>query len=421
VSRILLATFGSLGDLHPYIAVGRALRARGQQVVVATSSDYRAAVEEAGLEFAPVRPSIESLGDKETVARVLFDPLRGAEHLVREFLMVHLRDTYEDMTRAAVGADLLVSHPITFTVQLVAERMQRPWVSTVLAPLSMMSVDDPPVLSGAEWIHSLRRFGRWPYVAMVSVVRSVTRRWEAPLREFRRELGFPASSKLYLFEGQFSPLANFALFDAPLAAPQADWPFNTQVCGTPLFDGAMAPPDLLADLEQFLAAGEPPLVFVLGSSAIWMAGDYWNHAIAATQLLNRRAILITGPNVPTGLPSGIRAYSYLPYSAVLPRAAAVLHHAGIGTLSQALRAGVPQIITPVAFDQPDNAARAARLGVARVLPFRRVMPQRLRDEIAALLGDPTYAGAARRIADDLRKTDGAAVAADRLIACLAQR
>lgn len=421
MSRILLATFGSLGDLHPYIAVGRALRARGQQVIVATSSDYQAAVEEAGLEFAPVRPSLESLGDKEAIARLLFNPLRGPEHLVRNVAMVHLRAAYEDTLRAADGVDLLVSHPLTFSVQLVAERLRRPWVSSVLAPLSLMSIDDPPILSGVEWLHALRRLGRGPYKALFNVARRVSRRWEQPLHDFRRELGLPDSGKQYLFDGQFSPLANFALFDAPLAAPQSDWPVNTRVCGTPMFDGAAPLPELLADLEQFLAAGESPLVFALGSSAIWIAGDYWNQAVAATRALRRRAILVTGPNLPLSLPPEIRAYPYLPYSAVFSRAAVVLHQAGIGTLSQALRSGVPQLITPVAFDQPDNAARAARLGVARVLPFRRVTARKFQTEIAALLVDPSYAAKARRVANELRNSDGAAVAAQGLMDCLRAR
>jgi UDP:flavonoid glycosyltransferase YjiC (YdhE family) len=98
----------------------------------------------------------------------------------------------------------------------------------------------------------------------------------------------------------------------------------------------------------------------------------------------------------------------------------VVHQAGIGTLAQALRAGRPQVILPVAFDQPDNARRAAALGVGRVLPFEKVTAQRLASELTAVLDQASYAQEARVVADALAQTDGAARAADELIACEAE-
>ena len=157
----------------------------------------------------------------------------------------------------------------------------------------------------------------------------------------------------------------------------------------------------LNDLEQFLADGEAPIVFALGSSAVWIAGDFWDKAIAATVALGRRAVLLTGPIVPESLPDTIRAYSYLPYSKVFPHAAAIVHQAGVGTLAQAMRAGRPQLIVPVAFDQPDNARRACALGLARTIPFRKVTAQRLTSELSMLLDSASYADAAHRMAASL--------------------
>ena len=170
-------------------------------------------------------------------------------------------------------------------------------------------------------------------------------------------------------------------------------------------------------LERFLAEGEAPIVFALGSSAVWIAGDFWDKAAAAARELGRRAILVTGPVTPAGLPGGVRAFPYLPYSSAFPRAAAVVHQAGIGTLAQALRAGRPQLIVPVAFDQPDNAQRAAALGLARALPFRKVTAGRLASELAALLDRSSYASEARAVAAALTGVDGAGCAAEELIAC----
>jgi UDP:flavonoid glycosyltransferase YjiC (YdhE family) len=128
--------------------------------------------------------------------------------------------------------------------------------------------------------------------------------------------------------------------------------------------------------------------------------------------LGRRAILIAGSADLPRLPPSVRAFQYLPYSQVFPHACAVVHQAGIGTLAQALRAGQPQLITPVWFDQTDNAARAVKLGVARTLPFRRVTAARLVQQLRLLFADAGYAQAARRLASGLGATDGAAVAAD---------
>ncbi len=197
------------------------------------------------------------------------------------------------------------------------------------------------------------------------------RRWERPLHKLRKELGLAPVRHSALFEGQYSPLLNLALFDPQLAKPQPDWPNNTRICGSPIFDGELPDNADLDDLEQFLADGEAPIVFALGSSAVWIAGDFWDKAIAATVALGRRAVLLTGPTVPESLPDTIRAYSYLPYSMVFPHAAAIVHQAGVGTLAQAMRAGRPQLIVPVAFDQPDNARRTCALGLGADCPVSK--------------------------------------------------
>jgi UDP:flavonoid glycosyltransferase YjiC (YdhE family) len=411
MARILLATFGSLGDLHPYIAVGRALKARGHIARIATSSDYRAAVEAEGLEFAPVAPSLAGLGTPQELAQRVSDPLLGTRVLVQELLMPHLRESHRQLCEAAADADLLLSHPLTFMLQVVAAQLRKPWLSTVLAPASFISRDDPPAMAPINSLQIARRLGPWMYRPLMHMIRRTVRGWEQPLHDYRRELGLPASDKVMVFDGQFSPMGTLALFDAALMRPQPDWPPHTRICGAALHDGAVADPQVLGQLRAFLAAGDPPIVFALGSSAVWLAGGFWSAAIEAARQLGRRAILVTGATQLARLPASVGAFGYLPYSQVFPHACAVVHQAGIGTLSQALRAGRPQLITPVFFDQPDNAARTVRLGVARSLPFRRVTAARLVRQLRPLLARPTYANAARDLATRLNSIDGAAVAA----------
>jgi len=226
-------------------------------------------------------------------------------------------------------------------------------------------------------------------------------------------------------DGQFSPRGTLALFDPLLAARQSDWPAHTFVCGAALHDAAdPQEPTGVSDeaLERFLAAGAPPVVFALGSSAVWLARDYWQHAIAACNTLGVRGLLLTGMPLRQRLPANVVAFDYVPYSRVFSRAAAIVHQAGVGTLSCALRSGRPQLLTPAGFDQSDNAVRAARLGVGRILPFRRAhSAPRLVRELRALLGDPACAKAAAEMGDKLRDVDGAAAAAQRIIDFINQK
>ena len=409
--RVVLATVGSLGDLHPYIAVARALAALGAQPVIASVPEYRADVERAGIEFAPVGPGFAPFGDYQKLVEKIFDLHRGVEFIVREMVMPHLAEAHADLCSAGEGADLLVSHPLTVTVPLLAEQRGLRWAATVLAPMNLMSRDDPPLIAGAEW---MRRLPRPAYRAVFAVLRSMLWRWEAPLRAFRRELGLPPKRGLTFLDGQFSPYLNLGLFDSVLAVPQRDWPAHFRVTGAPLHDGPLPADDKRA-LEDFLGAGEAPLVFALGSSAVWIAGDFWQHAIEAARELGRRAILVAGPASLGTLPVGVRAFAYLPYSAVFPRALAVIHQGGIGTLSQALRGARPQLVVPFAFDQPDNARRAAALGVARVLPAKKVSARPLAAELRLLLADGAYDKRAQVVARELSETDGAARAAEALL------
>ena len=283
--RVVFATFGSFGDLHPYIAIARELGRRGHRPLIGSFAEFREAVEAAGVEFAPVRPDMAGFGDKTAIMQKLVDPWHGPEFLVRGMFMPHLRETYEDLSRACRGADLLVTHPLAFAGPLLAQKEGLRWVSTALSPMTLFSAIDPPLFPAAPWMRWTRRAGVAPYRVLFRIPRAMVRRWEQPLREFRAELELPATDTIAQFEGQHSPRLNLALFSCVLAAPQSDWPVNTVVCGFPRYDGA--PPDarVQAELEAFLASGEPPIVFGLGTSAVMVAGDFWRTAIEAAPRL----------------------------------------------------------------------------------------------------------------------------------------
>jgi rhamnosyltransferase subunit B len=414
--RVVFATFGSLGDLHPYIAVARELNRRGHRPLIASFAEFREAVEAAGVEFAPMRPDMAAFGERTALIEQLFDPWRGPELMVRGMFIPHVRESYQDLARACRGADLLVTHPLAFAGPLLAQKEGLRWVSTALSPMTLFSAIDPPLFPAAPWMRWARRLGVAPYRLLFRIPRAMVRRWERPLREFRAELGLPATDAITQFEGQHSPRLNLALFSRALAAPQPDWPVNTVVCGFPRYDGAPPDASVQAELEAFLASGEPPIVFGLGSSAVMVAGDFWRAAMEAAQRLGQRAILLTGtpPGSLGAVPPTVKAFNYLPYSAVFPRALAIVHSGGIGTLAQALAAGRPQLIVPVAFDQPDNARRAVKLGVARSIPFGKTSADALVRELGRLLAAPDFGPRARAIGEEVTREEGARAACEAL-------
>jgi UDP:flavonoid glycosyltransferase YjiC (YdhE family) len=207
-----------------------------------------------------------------------------------------------------------------------------------------------------------------------------------------------------------------ALYSDVLGARQPDWPPQTVVTGFPFFDrdGDEGLPSALA---RFLDAGEPPIVFTLGSSAIWDAGEFYEHSARAAERLGRRAVLLVGrdlDNRPKELPLGIAAFDYAPYSELFHRAAVVVHQGGVGTTGQALRSGRPMLVVPFAFDQPDNADRVQRIGVGRTIARKRYGVDTATRELERLLGDPSFAQRADEIGRRVRAEDGVGQACDRI-------
>jgi UDP:flavonoid glycosyltransferase YjiC (YdhE family) len=407
VKRIVFATFGSLGDLHPYLAIALELRRRGHRPLIVTTDVHRAAVESEDIDFAQMRPNVEDMGDRAELVRKLFHPTQGPQYLIRDLVMPHVRAAYEDLDRACAGADMLVTHPLTFAGRLVAEKRRLPWRSTVLSPLSLMSGIDPPLFGPAPWLMWVRRLGVAPYRAAFSMIKRSVGSWEKPLRELRADLGLPPMRSFAQFEGQYAPGGNLALFSRTLSAPQADWPTGTTVCGFSRYDGKPVNPDLELDLRDWVSAGPAPVVFTLGSSVSMYGTDFFCMAINAARQIGCRALLVTGQDpaqydaqmASAGLaPHSVKVFRYLPYSAVFPHAAVTVHQGGIGTLAQALAAGKPQLIVPVGFDQPDNARRAVRLGVGRSISFQDLDAGAMVTALRDLLASPAASATAQTIA-----------------------
>jgi UDP:flavonoid glycosyltransferase YjiC (YdhE family) len=414
--RIVLATFGSLGDLHPYIAIALGLQARGHDAVLATGECYRRKIEALGLGFRAVRPDCDQVTDPDAM-RHFMDGRVGTIRILHDAILPALRDSYDDTRAAADGADLLVCHPLAYAVRLVAETTGLPWVSSTPTPTGLYSAYDPPLIPGFADISQRFRFlgpAFWGPTGLL--LKWASRPLARPWYRLRAELGLsPAREATPLTDG-FSPRLHLALFSKLLADKQRDWPPQTRVTGFPFYD-RHGETGLPAALTRFLEEGPPPIVFTLGWSAAMVKGRFYEHSAVAAKRLCRRAVLILGSNLrdfPVALPAGVAAFDYAPFSELFPRAAAIVHHGGIGTTGLAMRSGRPMLVVPFAHDNPDNAARAARLGIARVLAREQYTPARVARELRRLLDDPAYARQAAAVGERIRKEDGVGAACDAL-------
>jgi rhamnosyltransferase subunit B len=411
MARIVLATMGSLGDLHPKIALGLELRERGHDVTIAAMEFYREKIGQIGLAFSPMAPHLDP--ENTDLGRELMDADSGTETILTQIIMPSLREMYDDVVRACEGADLLISGEITYAVKSVVEKTGIKWVSTSLSPISFFSRYDPPVPPQAPWIENLRFMGPLFHGALLSMGKMRTRPWLGRYREFRRELGLDPHHDP-IFSGKFSPLLHLAMFSRVLGAPQPDWPANTVQTGFCFYDGQADTGTMPAGLGDFMDAGDPPIVFTLGSAAVMDPRDFFEESIKAAKTLGRRAVVLYGVfgEAPAGLTDEIRGFDYAPYSLVFPRAACAVHQGGVGTTGQVLRAGVPHLIMPYGHDQPDNAARCRRAGVAEIVGRDDYTAETAAQELAKILSERRYAEAARNAAEKVDAEGGAKTAAD---------
>ena len=414
--RVVITTFGSFGDLNPYLGLALGLKARGHDPVIATAEFYRHFVEAEGVGFRPVRPD-RNLHETEAIRRMM-NPGRTPAHLMKGLLFPRLQESYEDLSEATRGADVLLTHPLTFAGPLVAEKVSVPWVSTVLAPISFFSAHDFPALPVFPRLTiMLRRLGPGAGRPLVGLAKRATRHWPEPVRRLRTEIGL-SSGKHPIHEGQFSPELVLAMFSRSLAMPQPDWPPNTRITGHVFYDGS-GRDGLSPDLERFLASGPAPVVFTLSTSLVGKgpaAGSFYRESLKATRILKLRSLFLVGKDpknhLPVPLPEGVAAVDHAPFSKLFPRAAAVVHQGGIGTIGQVLRSGRPQLVVPFAVDQPDNALRVQRLGGAEVLYPRRYAAPRVARRLDDLIGASGYARRAGEIARRVRSEDGVGDACD---------
>jgi rhamnosyltransferase subunit B len=409
--RITIAPYGSLGDLHPMLALAIELRERGHDIVINTLENYREKIDTLGFEFYPLRPSVDP--ENRELARQFMDAKTGTEKIVKGLMMANLRPMYEDLLSATVGSDALISGEIVYAAPSLVEKTGIKWLTTSLAPISLFSAHDPAVFPVAQWLNHLRFLGAGFHKTLFYAMRGTIKDWYLPYKKFRRELGLDPHHDP-IFDDKYSKLLHLAMFSKVIGKPQPDWHRPTLQTGFCFYDGQRDLGVMPEKLIEFLDAGEPPIVFTLGSAAVMDARDFFEVSIETAKLLKRRAVLLYGiyNAPPKGLTEDIVGFDYAPFSQLFPRAACVVHQGGVGTTAQVLRAGAPQLIMPYSHDQPDNAARCKRLGVAKTISREKYTAERAAKKIRNLLNDPEFRALAHEAAKTVNSEHGTKTACD---------
>lgn len=406
--NFILVSLGSPQDVQPFLGIGGALKARGHQVTAMSYDRYEAAARAHGLDFVSAGPWAE-------VERLLGSTdfsHPSAMDLVQKTLMVPpMRRVYQLISERAVpGQTALVASAPTIAARLAQEKLAIPLATLHLAPGALRSTSLPPRFARADlpgWLAGL--LARPTYALSDWQLDRLVR---AEVNAFRAELGLRPQESIARWMA--TPKRAIGLFPEWFAPPQLDWPRHCTLTHFPLFDSPSGP-QLAPEVEAFLSAGEPPVVFTMGAQA---KGFSWFHhaSVEACQRLALRAVLVSDApqDIPRPLPASVLHVDDVSYAALLPKAKAIVHHGGMGVIAQALRAAVPQLVVPWGFNQFDNATRIKRLGVAEELDSTGYSGHWVSDALETLLADAVLTQRCREVAAQFEGVDPVGVTCDAL-------
>lgn len=369
--RVLISTAGSHGDVLPFIALGREFAARGHEVILYANPFFLGYTTDTAIGFVPI-----STTEKYSL---LFgelsddDPSRAFKRVAKEYAEI-CPQYYRAMKADVIPGDTIaIGNSLLFPHRLLRETDGVPCATVHLAP-SVFRSNVSPARLVPNWITprtpSLLKRMAWWMLDKTFYDPNFT----APLNTYRAELGLPDVDRIFsswIHEAD----CVVGLFPDWFGDPQSDWPEDVVLIDFPLYDhGNHAP--LPPELDEFIKAGQPPVAFSAGTATA-TAHEFFKTSVEASETAGLRAILLTHfrQQVPASLPENVIHIDYAPFGTLLPKLAAFVHHGGIGSTSQALRAGIPQLIRPVAYDQFDNSARAQRLGVAHEVLPKQYTPQ----------------------------------------------
>ncbi|HWR17423.1 MAG TPA: nucleotide disphospho-sugar-binding domain-containing protein [Terriglobales bacterium] len=393
--HVLLPTLGSAGDVHPTIALALALRDRGHRATVITSPYFKEQIEYLGLGFAPVG-TVE--GAQQVLANPdLWHPRRGFEVIARSVMVPSIPAIYDAIASRADRNTVVVASGISFGARIAQDKLGIPTATLHLQPSIVRSQVDNGLAGYVRISASQPMWFKKAFFRLVDwfVVDKYLKR---PINEFRASLGLAPVDRIF-HQWIHSPDLVLAFFPEWFAPRQPDWPANLHCVGFVLWDAAGHAP-VPPDAERFLEQGEPPVIFTPGSAASTLH-RFFEQSVKALEGTSVRAMMVTNfpEQLPPNLPSNIRQFGYLPFSEVLPRAALLVHHGGIGTIAQAIKAGIPHLVVPNGHDQFDNGWRIEQLGLGVSIHGTRYKAEKVKAALRKLLHDEALRKRCREYAD----------------------
>lgn len=393
--RALICAFGSHGDVLPLIAIGAELRRRGHAVTLASAEPFGAAARRAGLDFEQLASESEYRAALDQAD--LWRSIRGVKRLFA-YVEQSIRPTFDFVERSRERRNtMVIASSLAIGARVANDALKVPLITVHLSPLMMQSRHEAPRLPGVTGLNWLSPSLKWQFHLGVDehfVDPLLTPR----LNAFRAELGLLPIKRLRFWWN--APKRVLLMCPDWFAAPQPDWPPQVRQCGFPRADMFGRVADKADDrLEAFLSGGEPPIAVTFGS-AMRKGQALYHAAIEACGRLGRRCLVMSPDaiDVSEARKANTLMVAYAPFGSVLPRCAAFVHHGGVGTVAQALAAGVPQLVVPLAFDQFDNAERVWRLGCGRSMNRHLFGPRRAAKALKALLASPEVAVSTRKAA-----------------------
>jgi UDP:flavonoid glycosyltransferase YjiC (YdhE family) len=409
--HITILTTGSHGDVQPYVALGVGLKRAGHRVRLATHENFRELIERHGLGFHALKGDARDLHGNSSGQCMIRDgdwPL----HFIREFARIReplIDDWMEQSCGACRDTDLvLASLSAIFLGQAAAEKVGVPLCLALLQPAtptryfgSCLLRDVPGWLPGSGWLHSLSHAAMggafWWYQG-----KSINRA--------RARVGLPAHSMFGVPLSLLVETPTLYGYSPHVVPPPPDWGARISVLGYWFLNQAddWAPS---AELEDFLAAGEPPVVVGFGSMSAGDAERLTGLAVAALERSGQRGILLTGWGGLKSVASSERllVLASAPHDWLFPRARATVHHGGAGTTAASFRAGKPAVIVPFMADQRFWGRRAQALGVSPApIPRKRLTETGLATAIEQAVGDVGMRERAAKLGVAIRDEDGVA-------------
>ncbi len=386
--KFFIASIGSGGDLYPMLSIGAELARRGHDVTVLAGDWQEAAVRRAGLAFHGVLSEEQFNGIGE-ISRAAPTPGGSWVAYYYRAVMPAIGPVYDYVSEHQVpGQTFLIAPLQAIGLRLAAERYDLPLVTILIQPRSL------------EW-------GR----ARAEDSEAFNRLFGPVLDRYRRRYGLAPITQPF---DEWAAVATdcIGLFPEWFVAPEVDAPDQGEMVDFILSDADAEPPSN-PHLDAFLARYERPIVFTYGTGNDSIE-QLFAIAHAACTMRERPAIFLTahGSKLPQPLPPYILHLDYFPLQHLLPYVGAIAYHGGIGTCAQAIRAGIPQLVVPMGFDQFTNAARLRLLGIGASLSPLDLTARSLDAKLEQLLEDAPMAARCRELAARFSGRDGAAACSD---------